>query len=69
MKIGDKIFVVRKYIIARTALEAIKKDKTAPVDDVWIDEEFKKVNPGASAIGFIDYSYRDKYGERNKVKS
>jgi hypothetical protein len=52
---GEKLFVVRKYILAKSAIEAIRKDKLAPVDDVWIDEEFKKTSPGASAIGFVDY--------------
>lgn len=56
MKPGDKLFIVRKYILAKSASDAIKKDKTTPVDDVWVDEDFKKSSPGASAIGFIDYS-------------
>ena len=55
MKEGDKLFVVRKYILAKSASDAIRKDKTTPVDDVWVDEDFKKINPGASAIGFVDY--------------
>lgn len=55
MKPGDKLFIVRKYILAKSASDAIKKDKTTPVDDVWVDEDFKKSRPGASAIGFIDY--------------
>lgn len=48
----DKMFIVRKYIKARSASEAIKKDKTVPVHDVWIDEDWKK-NSLASAIGFV----------------
>jgi hypothetical protein len=52
---GDKLFIVRKYILARSAIEAIRKDKLTPVDDVWIDEDFRKSSPGASAIGFVDY--------------
>ena len=52
---GDKLFVIRKYIFAKSAVDAIKKHKTTPVDDVWVDEDFKKSMPGASAIGFIDY--------------
>jgi len=56
MKPGDKLFIVRKYIMAKSASQVIRKDKTTPVSDVWLDEDFKKSNPGASAIGFIDYS-------------
>ena len=47
----DKMFVVRKYIKAPNAAAAIRKDKTTPVDDVWIDENWQKKDlPGA--IGF-----------------
>lgn len=36
----QKLFVVRKYIMAKSAQEAIKKDKAHPVDDVWISDEW-----------------------------
>lgn len=39
-----KLYVVRKYILADSADQAIKKDKEAPVDDVWIDEAWKNNN-------------------------
>lgn len=48
-----KLFTIRKSIWAENALDAIKKDKTHPVDDVWIDDEWKKnSNHSADAIGF-----------------
>lgn len=53
MKPEDKLFIVRKYILAKSALDAIKKDKFTPVDDVWVDD-YKKPSQGASAIGFIE---------------
>ena len=37
-----KLFVVRKWIKAKSAKEAIKKEKTCPVDDVWIDDDWRK---------------------------
>lgn len=40
----EKLFVIRKYIKARSATEAIKKEKTHPVDDVWIDADWQKMN-------------------------
>lgn len=49
----NKLFIVRKYILASSAKEAIKKDKTTPVDDVWVDEDFKKQL--SSAVGFAHY--------------
>lgn len=49
----NKLFVVRKYIFAKDAEEAIKKEKGQPVEDVWIDEDFKKGQGKLSnAIGF-----------------
>ena len=57
MKYKQKLFIVRKYIMATSAKQAIIKDKLTPVDDVWIDDEWKKNNPTEqnnlqSAIGF-----------------
>lgn len=50
----DKLFVVKKYIKAKSAAEAIRKDKTTPVDDVWVDEDWKKTNTNLpDAIGFV----------------
>lgn len=44
------LYVIRKYIRANSATEAIRLDRKKSVDDVWLDEEFKKQLP--SAIGF-----------------
>lgn len=54
MKEKPKLFVVRKYIKARTAAEAIRKDRTTDVSEVWVDDEWKKgaATELASAIGF-----------------
>ena len=45
---SPKRFIVRKYIMAQSAADAIKKDKLAPVFDVWVDDDFKAKNE----IGF-----------------
>ena len=37
-----KLFVIKKYVMANSAKEAIKKEKEIPVDDVWIDEDFRR---------------------------
>lgn len=55
LKKGEQVYVVRKYITAKSASDAISKDRKTPVMDVWVDEEFKKTQTGATAIGFIDY--------------
>lgn len=54
MKKNKKLFVLRKYVMASSAHEAVKLDKTTKVDDVWIDDDWKKGNANslAGAIGF-----------------
>jgi hypothetical protein len=39
----DKIYVVRKYVKATSAKDAILKEKKCEVDDVWLDCEEEKV--------------------------
>ena len=36
-----KQYIVRKYIMAKSAKEAIKLDSKAEVDDCWVDEDWK----------------------------
>jgi len=45
-------YIVRKYILANSAQEAIDKDKKTKVHDVWIDDDYKKNNELESCIGF-----------------
>lgn len=35
----QKVYVIRKYILATNAKEAIKKDKTSEVDDCWAEDK------------------------------
>lgn len=51
MKDKPKLYVIRKYVRAVSASAAIRKDKTTPVHDVWVEEGFKEKNL-AEAIGF-----------------
>jgi len=55
MKKKKKLFIVRKYISAFSARHAIDLDKKSPVDDVWVDDEWKKnnINQMQPAIGFL----------------
>lgn len=49
----QKLFIVRKYIYANSASQAIKRDKETPVDDVWWDDEDKKMfNEQVNGIGY-----------------
>jgi len=51
---GAKLFIVRKYIKARSAAEAIRKDHTTPPDDVYLDDDWRKSQTDklADAMGF-----------------
>lgn len=49
----DKLFVVRKYVRAKNVADALKKERTASVDDVWWDDDDKKsYSQKQSDIGF-----------------
>lgn len=56
-----KLFVIKKYVMALSARDALRKESKIPVDDVWIDEDWKKgqSNQLASAIGFGVDSYQE----------
>lgn len=46
-----KMYIVRKYIMATNASQAIRKDKQTPVHDAWVNDDWKPDHL-ASAIGF-----------------
>lgn len=47
-------YIVRKYVMATTAADALKKERKHMPDDIWLDEEWKKEQGKQleSAIGF-----------------
>ena len=52
-KDNRKLFIVKKYIMATSASDAIRKDKKTPPDSVWVDDKWAETNQQlASAIGF-----------------
>lgn len=42
MKYPDKRFIVRKYIMAKSASEALRKELKIKADEVWIDPDWIK---------------------------
>lgn len=53
MKKNLKLYTVRKYIWAETAKQALSKEKNAHVDDIWVDDDWKKASrEPKDAIGF-----------------
>lgn len=58
----QKLFIVKKYIMASSAHDALKKERRHRPDDVWVDDDWRKQNPTEleSAIGFnIDVDYEE----------
>lgn len=55
MKKVNKLFVVRKYVLADSVAQALKKEKKAEVYEVFVDDEWRKNNGDnlAKAIGYI----------------
>lgn len=54
MKKPYKLYVVKKYIYAHDAQQAIKKERDHKVDDVWWDDDHKKkMTEPKDVIGFI----------------
>lgn len=46
-----KLFVIKKYVMATSAKDAIRKERSAQIDDVWIDENWKEKHLN-EAMGF-----------------
>lgn len=54
MKKPVKLYVVKKYVMATSAAQAMRLERKTPVDSVWIDEEWSKGNARelAAALGY-----------------
>lgn len=65
-----KRFVIKKYIMATSAIHALQKERKVRPDDCWVDEEWKKENPNqlVSAIGFRIQDEDDYYEEDDLAK-
>lgn len=51
---NNKLFVIKKYVWATSAQQALKKEKKVTPDDCWIDENWWKANQyPKDAIGFM----------------
>jgi len=50
----EKRYIIRKYIMATSCQQALKKEKRSKPDDCWVDDDWKKNNENGlvSAIGF-----------------
>lgn len=68
---NQKMFVIRKYVMARDVKEAIKKDRLAPIDDCYVSDDWKegKNQNLASAIGFLTDNEEPIFEYSKKIKS
>lgn len=60
-KVEKKRYIVRKYIMAKSADEAMRKERKVKPDDIYVDDSWIKDNPNKleSAIGFAVNSYEE----------
>jgi hypothetical protein len=56
-----KLFIVRKYIFARSAAEALRLERKLRPDDVWVDDDWKRASSAdkSPAISFMAEPYDD----------
>lgn len=51
----NKLYIVRKFINAPTLQEAIALEKKTPLDEIWLDEDWRKAQgffPDNGPVGF-----------------
>ena len=68
-----KLFVVRKYIMAESAHDALKRERKHRPDEVFIEDGWQKANPTQleSVIGFHveqDYYSSDDWAKYDNTK-
>lgn len=54
MKKEQKMYVIKKYIMASSASDALRKERHTPADDCWVDEKYRESGKDnlTSAIGY-----------------
>jgi len=55
-----KQFIIRKYIMAKSAAEALRIEKNIPADDCWISEEWMKEHKDFNDIKGFCEKYENK---------
>jgi len=67
----EKRYIVRKFIMAKSCQEALKKEKKIIPDDCWVDEDWKKDHQQdlVSAIGFSVNNYENYETSERKTKN
>lgn len=47
-----KQFIVRKYIMAKNAKEALRIERKIAADEVWVDEKWMEAQTESKEMGF-----------------
>jgi hypothetical protein len=50
-KSSEKLYVIRKYVMARSVVEAARKERSAPVHEIFIDDKWQEKHL-AESMGF-----------------
>jgi hypothetical protein len=63
-----KLFVIQKYVVASSIVEALKLERKIKPDECWLDEDFKKackpeITKGGKGMGFNSSSKKKKNEE------
>lgn len=55
-----KLFIIQKYIVARSIQEAIKLEKNIKPDECWLDDDWKKAHKPEMGNGGIGFNPKNK---------
>jgi hypothetical protein len=48
----QKLYVIRKYVMASSVVDAARREKQTSVHEIFVDEKWKEKNL-ASSVGFV----------------
>jgi hypothetical protein len=48
----EKRFIVKKYVLAETAAEALAKESSISPEEVWVDDKYQPEKGQSNKIGF-----------------
>ena len=54
----QKLYVIRKYVMARSVIDAARKEKNVPAHDIFIEDKWQEKNL-TDAIGFTSISQEE----------
>jgi hypothetical protein len=51
----EKMYIIRKYVMAESVAQAIRREPKQPVHEVFVDDDWRKANTDrlADAVGYV----------------